>query len=185
MTYPDYAQTPLAARLLQPSFRARSFSVANFGDGPLLQYRGNACPISTMELRLIQSSGILELTHLSPPPYLLIVGRERDTLPLLTVLYQEDRYPVLEYDGSTDMTGQILAYGCEYGQGEVLAHAVYAAQKSQVYTACDRTCSLLLEGNAELCKHLLLCGKLMGWSLAKYANRETSPERIPIGGRYA
>lgn len=184
MTHPNYVQTSLAARLLQRQFRERSFSVLNFGGGPILKYRGGVCRVNTMELRLIQGDRTFELTHLSPPPYLLIVGQEKDSSPLLTVLYQGDRCPVLEYDESFSMTGQILVYGCEYGKDEVLVHALYSPQRSHVYTVCERTCSLLLEGNAELCRHLLLCGKLMGWSLEKSANREAAPEMVSLEGSY-
>lgn len=162
---PTYTCTPLMAKVddwLNRKGHPSAFAIANFGDGPMLTYRGRKSRVSILSVSLHCGNQHIELSQSSEPPYLIALVQEKPSHPILTVLYRTAPDPVLEQSMDHRLTGQVFAYG-QSPDGSIcnVAHALYLAERSQVFAASDRYNSLLLEGHPELCSHLRLCGEMI------------------------
>ena len=162
---PSYTCTPLMERidrLLNRQGHPNAFAIANFGDGPMLTYRGRKSWVSLLSVSLHCGSQHIELSQSSEPPYLIALVQEKPSQPILTVVYRAAPEPVLEQSMDHRLTGQVFAYGqTPDGSTCNLAHALYLAERSQVFATVGRYNSLLLEGHPELCGHLLLCEEMI------------------------
>ena len=162
---PTYICTPLMVEIddwLNRKGHPNGFAIVNFGEGPVLTYRRRHCRVSLLSVSLHCGSQHIELSQSSEPPYLIALVQEKPSQPILTVLYHSAPDPVLEQSVDHRLTGQVFAYGqSPDGSACTLAHALYLAERSQVFAASDRYNSLLLEGHPELCSHLRLCGEMI------------------------
>lgn len=161
----SYTLTPLMEQIdkrLNRQGHPNGFAIANFGEGPVLAYRGRKSRVSILSVSLHCGNQHIELSQSSEPPYLIALVQEKPSQPILTVLYRTAPDPVLEQCMDHRLTGQVFAYGqSPDGSACTLAHALYLAERSQVFAASDRYNSLLLEGHPELCSHLRLCGEMI------------------------
>lgn len=161
----SYKPTPLMEQIdrrLNKNHHPQAFAVADFGDGPVLTYRGRHSRVSLLSVSLVHGEQHIELSQLSKPPYLIALVQEKPDQPILTVLYHSDPYPALEQSTERRLMGQVFAYGqSQDGSMRTVAHAVYLPEHSAVFAAADRCNSLLLESHPELCGHLCACGEII------------------------
>lgn len=161
----SYNLTPLMEqlhrRLLQQK-HPNAFAIANFGDGPILTYRGIKTRVSLLSISITNGNQHIELSQRSTPPYLTALAQEKPGQPILTAIYLASQDPVLEQSTEHRLTGQVFAYSqSPDGASCTLAHALYLSEHSHLFASTDRYNSLLLEGHPELCSHLLLCGEMI------------------------
>lgn len=160
-----YICTPLMEQIdkrLNQQDHPNAFAIANFGDGPMLTYRGRKAWVSRLSVSLYYGNQHIELSQSSEPPYLIALVQEKPSQPILTVIYHTAPDPVLEQSMDHRLTGQVFAYG-QSQDGSIcnIAHALYLAERSQVFASAGRYNSLLLESHPELCSHLRLCGEMI------------------------
>lgn len=162
---PNYTFTPLSSYLYKKVLKAghpNGFYVYNFGDGPTMGYRTHQCRVRLFSLYLTDGSQKIQLSHNSPPPYLAVLLQEQPDQPILTVVYAVETEPVLEQSEENRLTGQILACGqSRYNGEQTVGHALYLPQNSQIFAAESRYSSMLMDGGAEVCRHLLTCGNMI------------------------
>ena len=161
----SYKPTPLMEQIdrrLNRSHHLQAFAVADFGDGPILTYRGRHSRVSKLSILLFHGEQRIELSQFSKPPYLIALVQEKPDQPILTALYRSDPYPVLEQSTECRLTGQVFAYGqSQDGSMRTAAHAVYFPEHTAVFAVTDRLNSLLLESHPELCAHLCACAEII------------------------
>lgn len=169
-----YQPTPLVQRIHAVVSRQgrQAFAVANFGDGLGLTYRGCQCQVDTFCLNLLHEGKSFTLSQLSSPPFFVLAAREAEDKPLAMAIYGDSPFPLLEIVGNESVTGQILVHSASpTGVSQTFIHAVFAPGKSDIFALSSRFGSLLMEANAELCHHLLMCGKLTDSLLVQVQER--------------
>lgn len=161
---PTYTYTTLMEQIdmLNRKGHPNAFAIANFGDGPMLNYRGQRSWVSILSVSLHCGNQHIELSQVSEPPYLIALVQEKPSQPILTVIYRTAPDPVLEQGIDHSLTGQVFAYGQSRDESICnIVHALYLAEHSQVFASAGRYNSLLLERHPELCSHLRLCGEII------------------------
>lgn len=183
---PTYNPTPLMERInkqLIQQGHLNAFAIADFGEGPILTYRKCHSRVSTLSVNLTDGKRSIKFSNHSKPPYLIALAQEKPDQPIFTVAYREAPNPVLEHGLESHITGQVLAFGrSPSGSLHTLAHALYLPEYSCVFASVVRNNSLLLEGNPELCGHLLTCGAMIDALLCqnkKEVDHENRTKRHP------
>lgn len=144
-----------------------AFAIANNGSGPVLAYLGRKCRIGIMAVNLVKDNQHVAISHRTPLPYYIALAQnESSQLISLVIRYGENLPLLLSCEEDLRLRGQIMAYSRDaHGKNQAVAHALFWPEFSSAYAYIKRRNSALLEGDAELCHHLLLCGAIIGSAL--------------------
>lgn len=162
---PSYIYTPLTEQITKRILEQKhplAFAICDFGDGPILTYRGHYSRLSTLSVDLRRGDQHIELSHLSRPPYFVAVAQDVPRQPLLLVLYGSGPTPMLEHSTDDGLVGQVFAFGgLPDGSHQTLVHALCSPGCSNVFAQKGLKYSILFEEHPELCAHLFLCGGMI------------------------
>ena len=159
MKNPNYTPTPLQQLIAGQiqSGNPQSFAIADFGEGPILTYRGRHVHLDLVTINLVKGTQHVKISHRTHP-YIVLLSQNMRGKYVNLVLYGADSMPVIEYKGTDGLRGQVFGYAqAVNGENPVAAYALF-----QPHCALDfPKSSLHMEQNPELCNHLAACAAMI------------------------